>query len=158
MTSLCCVSVENDVLRIEDCGVVAAVLAVLRTRADDDIALIGAGSTGAAAAVLSTPHAANDGGEPSDDQLQAVAGGANQGLNELWSAFARLPQGSLDCRAFVVGAPSTRSPPATQEQEEAPRQSGASVSKEHYYAVDCPPQLRRTSCHKHTSSSSMQSQ
>lgn len=48
-------------------------------------------STGAAAAVLSTLRAANDDGELSDDQLQAVAGGANQGLNELWMVFARLP-------------------------------------------------------------------
>ena len=48
-------------------------------------------STAAAAAVLSTLRAANDDGELSDDQLQAVAGGANQALNELWSVFARLP-------------------------------------------------------------------
>lgn len=48
-------------------------------------------TTDAAAAVLRSLHAANDDGELSDDQLNAVAGGQGAMLLELGTMFVRLP-------------------------------------------------------------------
>jgi hypothetical protein len=48
-------------------------------------------SAAAAGRVLSALNAQNDEGELSDDQLEAVAGGASQTLRELWKLFAGLP-------------------------------------------------------------------